>query len=114
MWESKQGVEEWVADAEELELLITEEEQMWERQGFHFGMVEPNWYLIQVKLNVIITFLQDEFGVTDEEFMARLKGEILKQMKHDRGMLIEHKMKEKRPDMTVVKSKILGPGGMPI
>jgi hypothetical protein len=113
-WTSKQTVEEWVKDCEELDGKLENEEQLWRTQGFHLGMIDINAYLVQLKINTLLTFLQDELGISDAELNARFKMEQLKQFKHDRAMLIEHKLKSKRPDMAVIERKLLGPDGRAI
>lgn len=104
--------DEWNALILERSAEVEQEEQMWTRQGFHYGMVDINTYLLQFKLNVLITFIMEELGVSENEFQARFLKEVQEQLKRDRGMLIEMKQKAERPDLKVVhQPKLLGPDG---
>lgn len=115
MWESKQSVDEWKQDIESLSTQIDEEEEKWQQAGFHPGMIQVNDYLIQMKLNLLITFIESEFGVSHEEMEARFKTEVLDQLKRDRAMLLEHKLESQRTDLKVMqKPQLLGPSGRPI
>lgn len=106
--------EEWKQLVIERGEAIEKEETLWKQQGFHFGMINIDMYQIQFKLNVLITFLQEELGITETELQARFLQEAYDQLKRDRGMLIEAMAKASRPDMAIVKKQILGPGGTPL
>lgn len=115
MWESKQTVDEWKEDVVALTEKLEEEEEMWKRQGFSFSQISIDNYVLQFKLNMLVTFLNEEFGVSLEELEARFKREVIEQLRRDRGMLIENRTKAQRPDLTVIqRPALLGPNGRPI
>lgn len=106
---------DWAAKDEEISLEIEKEEKMWERQGFHPGMIIIDPRLIQFKVNTIVAVLTEVLGVDSEQLQVMFKEKVLAQMKSDRMMLIEEKAKQSRPDLAIArKPGLLGPDGQPI
>lgn len=104
----------WKEQTEELATQIEHEEQMWKQQGFHGGMITIDARLMQFKVNTLVAIITEVLGVDPEQLDVVFKGRVLAQMKADRAMLTEERMKAARPDIAIArKPGILRPDGQP-
>ena len=113
MYESEHDDAYWTEQGEATEEKIKEEQEMWQRQGFHTGMLSINAHLIQMKQNALIAAIH-KLGMSDAELNAIFKECVLEQLKQDRKMLIQAKAAAGRPDIAIAQRPgLLGPNGQP-
>lgn len=113
MYESEHDEAYWEARNEELANEIEHEDNLWKQAGFHPGMIVINAQLMQFKVAALVEMVK-RLGVTEAEMNAVFRECMLKQLRQDRAMLTEEKMKAGRPDMLVAKKNLLGPDGKPM
>ena len=110
MYESELTDDAWEDQLNSIHNDIEEEEKLWQRQGISPQMLQINIHILQMKVNALMAILK-RFGVSEMEMEATFKTAVLEQLKMDRAVLTEAKLKAQRPDITVPYNAMLGPNG---
>lgn len=113
MYESEHDEAYWEARSEELANEVEQEDNLWKQAGFHPGMIVINAQLMQFKVAALVETVK-RLGMSEAEMNAVFREKMLEQLRQDRAMLTEEKVKASRPDMLVAKKNLLGPDGKPM
>ena len=101
---------------DELDVLIGQEEKMWEVQGINPQMIMVNMYMMNMKMRMVINILRTKLEMSEEELNVWFKEAVLDQLKEDRKMVTKDMARQRMAESNghLPFGGIIGPNGQPL